>query len=32
MEEEAEALKIRNDDVTIAMAPFEIKTLMVYFK
>ncbi len=32
MEEEAEALKIRNDDVTIPMAPFEIKTLMVYFK
>ncbi len=32
MEEEAESVKIRNDDVTVSVAPFEIKTLMVYFK
>ena len=32
MEEETEAIKARNDDVTLSMMPFEIKTLMVYFK
>ena len=32
MEENTESIKARNDDVTVAMMPFEIKTLMVYFK
>jgi alpha-mannosidase len=32
MEEETEAIKARNDDVTFGILPFEIKTLMVYFR
>jgi alpha-mannosidase len=32
MEEESESLKLRNDDVSFSILPFEIKTLMVYFK
>lgn len=32
MEEDAESLKVRGDDVEFGIAPFEIKTLMVYFR
>jgi len=32
MEEEAESLRIRNDDVTFAIKPFEIVTIMVYWR